>query len=116
MDRHPTYSIRNGAMTPVAAADFGLTRRGYPPSASRPAQPKPAGTPGQQIKAAVEAARRKDPTIPEGYAATAIAAGKSVDQVKGDLFERIVGAGHVMAKASMVRMLKSRGLTPKGAA
>ncbi|MER2249516.1 hypothetical protein ABS772_06255 [Methylorubrum podarium] len=81
----------------------------------------------------VALARRKDPSIPEDLAATLLAEGKSVEQIRTALFDKLVAAendtsiaSHVPADpgskagvaastASMEREIKRAGLTKKEA-
>ena len=95
-------------------------------------QAKTRITAAGEIKDAVALARRTNPDIPETTAATMIAEGKTVEQARSALFDKLVAkdeaapitSQHVpstvkadrgAAKASMEQQLKRAGLAGKGA-
>ncbi|ACL58762.1 hypothetical protein [Methylobacterium nodulans] len=85
-----------------------------------------------EAKNLVMLARRKDSSIPEDLAATMLAEGKTVEQIRAALFDRLVAAedrtsisshppapqgnaGPAAAKANMKRQLEAMGLVTKEA-
>ena len=68
-----------------------------------------------QISAAVAQARDRLPNLPDDYASRAIAAGKTVDQVKGDLIAMMSESPRERGKALMRAEVERQGLTRPGA-
>ncbi len=65
-----------------------------------------------QIRAAVAAVRPKLPLLAADYADRAIASGKTLAQVKGDLVDLMSTDTRALSKANMIAQARSKGLLP----
>lgn len=72
-------------------------------------------TEAAQIIAAVAQARDRLPNLPDDYASRAIAAGKTVDQVKSDLIDMMSESPRERGKALMRAEVGRQGLARPGA-